>query len=389
MSYFSVFALSLRRISLVVLGGVAVTANAAPAKSVRPQMLEIFHRVESLLPLAYDANRFQDPKNKQIISKSLLELQEAVTNLSEHRKDIPVDPFAKLLIPEMSSDVAIAIKLFDQGNVEYARAVVRDFSGYCIGCHTSSKRGKRDFPTNKLVDVKSLSHMDRANFCAATRQYSEAIKEYEYALLEPGFAKRDPKGWELAVKRLLAIVVRVENSSSLAMEMVSRIRGEKAVAPNFDQPMILWRQSTKRWREEGRKLLKTREEKFAKAQALVESAKPAIKQAGIDAALIEYLRASRLLNQVIEDPKRDKIFGEALWLAGQISEEIDEINFWTLDTKYYEACVRFQPKAPLARQCFDRLKVRLLARSNQVNGGAPAGELLPMKLDSLQKLIQQ
>jgi hypothetical protein len=60
----------------------------------------------------------------------------------------------------------------------------------------------------------------------------------------------------------------------------------------------------------------------------------------------------------LKAPKQKKHHqdGKLLYLGGQVAERLYELNFWTLDLSYYEACIRSSPHSQLARTCFERWK---------------------------------
>ena len=372
----------------------APAASAEPKKTTSPEktaalktdMIRLFSSLVTVLPLSFDSKRYQDPANEEMIKKSLTEMEKVSHKVSGGKRSIPIDPVSRLVVRGLDSDISDALRLFTEGKKEYSRYIVRDVTGYCIACHTSSPKGRRNFPSNALGEmVAGLTSLEKANFYAATRQYDEAIMQYEYALLDLGSTDATKDSWSLAVKRLMAILIRVRNEPFLALDLVSRIREEKAVPAAMNTASVQWRKSIKLWRDDQLNVKHATAKVLEKARALVQSGEALEAKVGTDAGLVDLLRASRLVNEALSGTKyKGTDYAELLFLGGRISEVTYDINFWTLESLYYEACVRQAPHTSLAGQCFERLRQISVVR------GAKAEEFISeqqkRKIDDLAKL---
>ena len=338
-------------------------AASSPSKpSLNSQMDRIYASLATILPLAYDTKKFGALENSKLISNSLAELESVSHELDMKNRNVPLDPFNRMISRGLKSDLKTARQLFMKGEANLSRDLVRGLTGYCIGCHTSTSRGAWNFPGVDIAAIKDLSPIDKATYLAAVRQYDESIIYFENALIDLGKVRQSPEislNWELAVKRMLAIIVRVQDNPFLALELVSRIREEGSVPEGLRISSAQWRRSIKEWAEERSKPDKKRTPPLTLARALVSAGEKISGELGPDAGLIPYLRASRIVNELLRNKQTGADTGELLWLGGQIAEKTDTINFWTLDLGYYEACIRFQPKSILSKKCFDRLKLKL------------------------------
>ena len=97
---------------------------------------------------------------------------------------------------------------------------------------------------------------------------------------------------------------------------------------------------------------------FAKAQALVAKANggPLYMDERKD---VLWLRASGYLNLALAKEPKFKQRGEALFLLGACAAGLRSPLWWDVDELFFEACVRENPKTPLAKRCFERLAERV------------------------------
>ena len=366
------------------------TLSAAGQKnqpSVKPQMNQIYSAMSAILPLAYDPAGFASTENAKAILESLTVLESVSHELEMGKKNIPLDPFNRMISRGLKNDLVAARQLFTDGEKNLSRDLVRGITGYCIGCHTSSSRGSWNFPGADVSAVKTLSPVDKATYLAAIRRYDESIIYYEKALIELGSQQRSPdqaQAWQLAVKRMLAIIIRVQDNPFLALELVSRIREEGSVPAELLQASAQWRKSIKEWNEEGKPGAKRATRPVERARLLVSAGEKLASGNAPDAGLIPYLRASRIVNELLRTKQLESDTGELLYLGGLIAQKTDAINFWTLDLGYFEACIRFSPKSPLSKKCFEKYEVGLSSRKLTSSGRAP--DIAADRVKELRKL---
>lgn len=222
----------------------------------------------------------------------------------------------------------------------------------------------------------------RAEYLAATRQFEGALKQYEDALVRRPLAKIDPQAWDESVRKMLAIAVRVENKPRLAMELLSSIQDSPdTMLPSLRFDIAQWRRSAKQWADEKKSPSMTSAEKFSLAKRLIaEGEEIAKKNAG--SALIQYLRASALLHELLgKIPVKDQS-QEMLWLAGAAADYLSELNLWTVQDVYYEACVRKRQDPKLTNRCYSALEASLID-SYGVSSKAGLPEFVKKHLESV------
>jgi hypothetical protein len=220
---------------------------------------------------------------------------------------------------------------------------------FCVSCHPKAGAEAGKWP--QPAGFADFSNLDKANYLAVTRDYSEAVKHYELALADKSWAKSDPEGWQAAAVRLLAIVVRAENSPRLALELVSKIRDDAMDPSDVRKYSIQWRTDIKKWLDEG----KTSSGKLAKAQALLADGE---KRTPAEAGFVPLLRASRLAQANLDAGAKGDELAETLLIAGDAGSRLAALDLDSLHPSYYIWCLAHAPKSKFAATCKERLMSR-------------------------------
>jgi tetratricopeptide (TPR) repeat protein len=214
--------------------------------------------------------------------------------------------------------------------------------------------GKLPYTVELFPNLKKLSHIEKAEYYSTTRQFDQAIAHYEYALTNKKWAASHPKEWNKAFLKLMAIVVRVKKDPSLAMELISRCRDTQSYPTSLSKYSSVWRSHTKEWRNE--KEATSADEKLAAAKKLLERAEMSETETSKKNNLIINIRASGYLHEYLGSNPSNANNGEAILLAGIATEDLTELNLFTLPEDYYETCIRTNPNTELAGNCFKRLE---------------------------------
>ncbi|MBP9708023.1 MAG: hypothetical protein KBD78_10280 [Oligoflexales bacterium] len=333
----------------------AAKKNKMRNESFRAQMLGLSSSLAELVPYAFSNNMQNWEKNQEKIKQEIIKLKSFAHNVDSIKTMQVDDPALTFVARKLIDDLELSIVLLNKNLHIAAKNNLRTVTEYCIACHSQKPSKSYQAPYIEPINFEKFSTLDKANYLAATRQFIEAKKQYEYLLVDKNYAKNKPDEWANAMKKLLAIVVRIEERPGLAMEFISRVRDVDTIPAEFKQATLVWRNSAKQWREHhDDKSIKTRQQKFNKVRDILVASKVIVSQNKniLDADLIERLRASKYLHEILSDRPRDAIFGESLYLAGVVNESLQEISFSTLHYAYYEACIRFQPYTEMARKCF-------------------------------------
>lgn len=375
----------MRTLLVVVLASWPAISNRALATEVpRQEMAEMADELGRLLPLVLNNAHAERPPLKKI-KASLDKLVKAATKVEATLPAAIDDPIMKYIPTKLSASFQSARRDLKLGDMTRLRARLLRVTGYCIGCHTRTRGGDASVVIAPDFGRAQLAHLDKAEFYAATRQFSAAIVNFEYALNDKEFAAKYPTRWELAAKKLLALTVRVEQRPRLAVELLANIRDSKTAPARLTPALNAWTEAVKAWAEEpataGEPTLDHARRLYAEGQARI------TKAGSPDAGLVEFLRASAMAHLLLQDT-RSAAAGETMLLAGQIAETIGFLNLTTLHEIYYEACIRHAPHTPVARKCLDQLKSSQLAIDVTDNGKLVYADDVYARLDTLEVLAK-
>ena len=291
----------------------------------------------------------KEPTNKDFL-QAIINETENINKFVHHVKKAAlreVDPSFHFIIKRMGADIKFATKSLQNNDIKSARHILSRITGFCISCHTRTAKGREFDFSQSLPPFGEKDFLLKADFMAATRQFDKAIEHYEYFLANKKLATSQPTIWQLAIRRLLAITVRVKQNPSLTMEMISALLDRKAIPAELLEEIRTWRIAAKNWRIEIINKEKVRNP-LSKAQSLIEKAKNYRKKTF---GLVEFLRASSILHNFLDHEKSREKIGEALYWSGVAAGALDDINFWTMDDYYYEACIRLKTNN-FAQKCF-------------------------------------
>lgn len=134
------------------------------------------------------------------------------------------------------------------------------------------------------------------------------------------------------------------------MEFLSQFFDKASYPKGLEDTARLWRRDAIKWRKE-----KTLPDALAFARSVLRPMKsdPSARQPEMTPAslgLIQYLRASALLHDYLRSPANVKN-QEALYLAGNVAEQLADLNFWTFPEDYYSACVNIDEKTDMGQKC--------------------------------------
>lgn len=361
--------------------------NGAP---IRQEMGGLFVALSDFLPLVLNKAAFEDPKN----AREILSLMNRMQDLSgkmvvSTKKFADNDPSIPFIAEKFDQDIRMSIEMWNSGDRVVPRRLMRNVTDYCISCHTRTSKGLHLSDVIQSQRFKSMPALTKAEYLAATRQFSEALKQYEHVLVDKPLAKSDPEAWDLAVRKMLAISVRVEKDPSLTTELLSRIQeAPDSIPPGLRGDIAMWRQSAKSWTTERRPPNMNDKERFDLAKRLINEGE-AIAQKVPGGALIEYMRASAILHDLLGRSHGGENEQQMLWLAGQSAEYLRDLNIWTLQDTYYEGCVRKgkdKDKA-LGAKCLNALESSMLQSYGAASrAGLPS--YAKRQLDDLSKLVK-
>ena len=316
------------------------------------EMRKVGQSFSTILPFVFRSGAFSAPENHEQILENLQSLAKSTRELHFHKIKFDNDPILEYVARDFNQSSTLARDEFKRGNKSFARLLILNTSNYCISCHTRNDQGTRNVALFAEPNLATLRPIEKGNYFTAIRQYDKALDEFDHALTNKEFSEQFPREWLGGIKKTLAIAVRVNRNPGVALEAVSRINDAKSVPQSTKEFAVVWRAAIKEWQKNnepvGAATLTVAKQLIEKGQSLN------YKMASPEAGLVHFLRASTLLHDYLNQKKRAKLYVEAMYLAGMAAEGLKEINLWTFDEYYYEACVRTAPHSEMAKKCFTR-----------------------------------
>lgn len=355
------------------------------------KMTGLAGNVQRLTPFIYSQKEYYKPGNRQQIKESLASFSTELHQISPEmgQKFLGPDPILKYSLDRLIEDVERAGEAFELGQLEYSRSSMKAVLNHCFRCHTMSKMEERaQWDIAAAFKNIELPPLEKADLLVAGRKYDEALVTLEDMLNNKQFIQSSPFHFEAALRKYLAITVRVKESPERALHELEKVVEREDIpfyiqeqARSWKQSLLDWSRERKAGKEVGKgSLLKQAKERIQKAHKLQQYAKD-------HAGDVEFLRASTLLHASLKQAKKQKEFAEIYYLLGESYEVLDGLSHWNLHETYYDACVRTLPKSPLAKQCFRRLQSSVyLGFSGSSGVHIPVNER--QRLNELRKLVR-
>ncbi|PWU16763.1 MAG: hypothetical protein C5B49_10105 [Bdellovibrio sp.] len=309
---------------------------------------------------------------KQSRLKELTKKLASNTHEIDQKLHASSDPALQFVSRDFSKDLDGTLALMDDNKWSQARTNLSKVTHYCVACHTMQQGPSM---TGSIQDdLKNLTPLQRGDYYAALRNFDEAIISYEQGLRDTKLAKENPRAWDEAVQKLLAITVRVKDNASLTLEVISQFFDADSYPKDLVDSAHRWRRQAKEWRnsrgagnkrnpgsidKSGKPEKSEKKDLMAEARKLYEQASHLSGKGKADSFLL-YLRASSALHTYLSDAQnsRDQ---EALLLSGRTAKALANMNFWTFPEDYFKACAAVDEKTTIAEQCRTELA--------QQNGG--------------------
>ncbi len=334
---------------------VVVTLAAADGGPGAPKtaMHEAFDALVRLQEVAAKPALLRDPKEAASISADLGKLR-ALTHVFPANAQAQ-EPATAALSSLLGRYAAETQRRFDAHQPESVGPRVRTLMSLCFTCHTRERAG--DFAdASQRIDGLGLTGLERATALASTRQFDPALVEYAKVLDAP---VTDFVAYSRALQDSMTILVRVKDDAVATQALLDRVAARKDLPKYFLTNLPAWKKDVADWRAEKFDVTRAKPEAlFSKAQALVTKANGGAFFADQRKDVL-WLRASAYLNLALAKNPKLKTRGEALFLLGSCAGGLSSPLWWDLDELFYEACVRENPKTPLARRCFERLSERV------------------------------
>ncbi len=316
--------------------------------------------VRELVPYIYSRQAFFDPQNSGRIKSGLKDLTKQTHSITPEMAKgfFGNDPLVAYSLEGLQSDFDRSLDAFSMGQVEYSRSVAKSAINHCFRCHSVSKEASQGVaPSWDLTpsQLSGLSSLERIDLLVAGRRYEEATQALESLMIDKDFIQNSPFDFEAALRKYLSLMIRAENNPDRPLKELDRILETKGIPFYVAEQARAWRNSLLEWkkRKPAKKSIKT---SFVQARAHIARAQDIQQYAKDHAGDVEYLRATDLIHEVLRTIKEPKQMADAYLLLGQAYEVLDELGYWNLHERYYEACITTLPHSDLARKCYGRLE---------------------------------
>lgn len=340
-----------------LLFGCESTQMGTPSPQWENRMQELSKTLGILLPYVMSRDDFNNEKNIPTIEKNtkkMMELANTITNKSADSAE--ADPAIKSLAKNFEIDMAKAYDGLQTGHREYSRQVLAMATNHCIACHSRSQMGPKFETLNASIDYSSLSPFVRAEVYASTRQFTQAIDEYNKIMHVRENLVEVPFEVERALKKTLALQVRVFNEPKKAIVLVNDFLAQADLPHFLKREATIWRDDLMAWQKEGKVKRMDKKEYKKNIEKLILSAQLKRSSMERDEPFINYLRATALGHEYLNKFKPDPAYSEVLLNMGICYESLQDLGYWTLNEDYYKQCIRETPHTDIALRCYNRLE---------------------------------
>ncbi len=363
-----------------------ITVSAKADEAWSSKMKELSRLLPALMTDTAKAKKMTDKEVKKVAenAKKFAELAHKLSKDNKKAKLGPIDsdPTIAFVADVFEDDARRAHHAISSGNVEYGMNILASSASYCIACHTRSSFGPQ-FPQLDIgTDTSALNEFEKANLYAAVRQFDRALAAYEKVIGDSGFQMQHPFDWETAVKRALAISIRVNQNPDKAIEITKKALTAPGATEVFKTESQEWIAALNSWKKEKKATKRAVADYFVQAEGLISQARRAQKYSIDASGDIYYLRASMVLHDSLRHVQTPADKAKAFYLLGSCYETLGEFGIWTLPETFYQACIESLPHSEQAEKCYRRYeKAMLIGYSG--SGGYALPEDVTEKLKDL------
>ncbi len=369
----------------------SVAAKLAAQKRWTKAMRGMALTLQKLVPYLYSRSEFGNPRNKSNLQKLIHSFAKGVKAVPQHagEKLLGRDPIVRYAVGQLKTNTHAAEKAFGEGHIEFARTVLRENTGLCFSCHTASKYGPQDNFSHMILPAQfSISPVERADFYVATRQFDRATVLLESELKTSNQWIADPHEQLHALRRYLALEIRVKNKPGRAARFLETLLRERSLPYFIASDAKVWVKSLRKWQREPfldqRKLIREKV-LFLRARKMVRKGRELQASDTYQGGFVDFLRASALLHECLRAKLNAVQKARIYRMLGQSYEIIAENGTWNLPEFYYEACVRIVPKTALAKMCYHDFE-RTVILGYSGSGGLFVPAELQQRLMKLRRL---
>ncbi|MFZ3231450.1 MAG: hypothetical protein WA160_14680 [Pseudobdellovibrio sp.] len=348
---------------------------------VKPIMDQLLNELFILKPYIVYEEEFKNPKNHDIIKKSLDHMAELSQQVS-HENKIKKSAFkvSAAVLGEQLKDVA---SVFGSGNKEFSLWTLKSTFNTCMSCHTQLPGGSTRFKMTS--DMKNMTkYFSEAEFLFTIRNYDLAMPIYSLAIKN---YPNDMKVGDLdkVLLRKAYYFIRVKRD---AIQLVASLKDDlnnKKLPDTYIKTVKDLIQSVEEMKIEN--YPKFTEKNELELRAYVEKELKSVLTGNLefltDKNLITYLRISSLLYEYIDQNPNTALLPDILYWLSFCERRYTRNLYYSLPELYLKQCIVDFPKNPVAKKCYKEYEEMILISYTGSSGvNVPAdvkAELLKMK----------
>ncbi len=330
---------------------IGTVAAGAEGKTWQGKMRDLSNALSEAIPFLYP-DPSQDVKGLNEKVKKIYEISKGLDVKFDHAQKVKdFDPALPYLAGMLKQDIERAYLSMQDGNPEYAKAVIRSSTAYCIACHTRTKEGV-EYPLLSAFaqPLKKASWITRIEFMAASRQFDAVLVNVMGELAASGNPGISPMDLERGSRIALSVAVRVKKDREKAQFLARAIEKSPTATFSMKEGAKVWKADISEWQKDKTKYA-TDEDLIKAARALVTKARRGSSPLGGHDE-VKYLRATVLLHDLLRQYPLSEFVGESLYLIGQSYDSLQDLGTWSLQDVYFLACIDQVPHTKMSDQCY-------------------------------------
>ncbi|MBC7466643.1 MAG: hypothetical protein H7256_11685 [Bdellovibrio sp.] len=329
---------------------ISIFCASVAHSDVKPVMDQLVNELFILKPYIVYDEEFRDPKNNEVIKKSLNRMADLSRKIN-HDDKMKKSAFkisAKILTEQLQ-DVAT---IFESGNKVYSLWTLKSTLNVCMSCHTQLPGVSTHFSAaNKLSKI--TNYFNEAEFLFTVKNFDEAMPMYSLAVKN---YPTDMKAGDLekVLLRKAYYYIRVKRN---ALDLIASLKIDlenKNLPLSHKKSVQDLIQAAGELKSESYPTFTSANE--ADLKAYVEKELKPILSGDLgfltDKNLITYLRISSLLYQYIDQNPETPLLPDILYWLAFCERRYTKNMYYSLPDLYLKQCINDFPKNPVAKKCY-------------------------------------
>jgi hypothetical protein len=379
----------LSMISFIFVTGLVLAQSESKTsnkESVPPVMYGFLSNILELQPYLYSMDAFVSDKNQKFVGEHLKNFSDLSEQLKKHdRLQTPGFQVPAKIIIKQLNDVS---ETYQAGHREFAWRSLRSTLRSCSQCHAQVPQSFKNLqgPTWTFNNENlPKDPMELGDFWFMIRVYDKAFNQFAKVVSMYGKKEVDQFKIKKALRNILTIKLRIEQSPEEALNYLNQINNVKSFPKYLRQDIEAWKNELVILKMLPPMDVKTMDVKeFEKViEDVLRSVYPIPREGRSKEVALEY--GSGLLFDFINHRPKQASQRIYYWLGVSIIE-LERFDFNSFGDPYLKTCIEKFPPSPISEECYTALE------DNWYFGySGSVGTFLPKankdELDRLQKII--